>query len=191
MNRFLSTIPFFLLAAALLSGCQQKKTYSPEKWLTTSEQAAFTYSIIRYVAALPRHATYENRFEQRFDTAYQALAAKTYLDKYYPAEDGYVYFEVRRLAPSLKIKYNATGGRMRVDSSGRITEYEEVYRTWKMEEELLLQKTTLLFPKMVAGEDLSPYYTENSGDELVIEFPDKNVIYNTTDRRWVTAPQIN
>lgn len=191
MYRFFSTITFFFLAVALLGSCQQKEPYSPESWLTGTEQVAFKNRIIRYVAELPKHATYANRFESRFDAPYRELAEKTFLDKYYLADDGYIYFEVRKRAPSLKIKYNATGGRLKLDSLDNIIDYEEIYRTWKMEDELLSQKTRILFPKMIAGADLSLYYTENSKQELIIEFPDKNVVYSTAERRWVTKSQVN
>lgn len=191
MYKIFSTITFILLAAALLGSCQQKEPYSSGSWLTEAEQAAFKHKIIRYVAELPKHATYANRFEPRFDAPYRELAEKTFLDKYYRADDGYIYFEVRKRAPSLKIKYNATGGRLKLDSLDNIIEYEEIYRTWKMEEESLSQKTRMLFPKMIAGADLSPYYTENSKEELIIEFPDRNVAYNVAERRWTTKSQTN
>ncbi|MDA3613587.1 hypothetical protein [Polluticaenibacter yanchengensis] len=183
-------IKIFVLAAIFLVSCRQQN-FNTVNSLSKDEQTAFKTKIIRYVAELPKYATYENRFESRFDEPYNTLVKKTYLDKYYVAEDGYTYFEVRKVAPSLKVKFNATGGRLKVDANGNITDYSEIYRTWKMEDEELAEQTGMLFPKMVNGDDLSPYYTDNAGGKLIIEFPDKNVEYNSDLRRWVTKGTIN
>ena len=55
-----------------------------------------------------------------------------------------------------------------------------------MEEKELKEKTNLLFEKYVNEEDLTPYYTKNSGNDFYIEFPDDNNIYNVEKRQWVT-----
>lgn len=183
-------LKIFVLAAIFFVSCRQQN-YNTVATLSKDQQTEFKTKIIRYVAELPKHATYDTRFESRFDEAYNTSVKKTYLDKYFVAEDGYVYFEVRKLAPSLKVKFNATGGRLKFDSSGNIADYSEIYRTWKMEAEELATQTETLFPEMVMGKDLSPYYTDNAGGKLIIEFPDKNVEYNSDLRRWVTKGIIN
>ncbi|WP_238531621.1 hypothetical protein [Nitritalea halalkaliphila] len=41
------------------------------------------------------------------------------------------------------------------NADGQLLHYEEVFRTWKFEEEELLEKGLFLFDRMVRGEDLT------------------------------------
>lgn len=70
-----------------------------------------------------------------------------------------------------------------MDETGKLIEYEEVFRTWKMKEEDLKARGTLLFDSMVNGKDLSPYYRTNSTEEY-IEFPDGHSFYDKEERMW-------
>lgn len=177
-----------LLLGGLLTiaGCsEQDRVYNPAAYYDSAGQEAFKYRIARYVAHLPKKATYDTRFDTAFDAAYRHAAAHHRLDAYYVAADGYHYFLVSRVAPSLKQKRVATGGRLQYAADdATIESYEEIFRTWKMEEEELHEKSFLLFDKMVLQEDLSRYYTENLPKEDYIEFPDKNTRYNKELRRW-------
>lgn len=181
----MKSIQLFLLTLVwLASACNSSKEYEAKQHLTEQEATHFKQKIIRYVATLPKRGTDENKFENRFNEHYLNQMSQVRLDKYYPSKDGYIYFETSRIAPSFKVKRAATAGKLKFDQSGTITEYEEVYRTWKMEEEELKEKTSLLFAKLVANEDLSPFLTENSAEEF-IEFPDVQVKYDKEKRRWV------
>jgi hypothetical protein len=99
--------------------------------------------------------------------------------------DGYTYFCLFRIAPSLVVKKVALAGRLKLSSNGSIEYYEEIYRTWKMLPDELEKKNDLLFSMLLKGEDLSPYYNHNSGDEEWIEFPDKNIHFDTNLRKWI------
>ncbi len=174
-----------ILVTMVLYGCSSHEKYRPDRTLSVAAQDSFKYEIIRYVGRLPKQASEATKFESRFDQAYQAGAKSMGLDKYYESpKDGYTYFEMSRIAPSLYEKYVATGGRLKRDRSGTIVEYEEIYRTWKMKKEDLAERTAVFFERMVKGEDLSPYYTVNVGDTEHIEFPDKKVRYDKDQRRW-------
>jgi hypothetical protein len=70
------------------------------------------------------------------------------------------------------------------DAQGEISEYEEIYRTWKMGQEDLAKKTATYFDHMVKGKDLSPFYTENIGNTENIEFPDAQTSFNKESRQW-------
>jgi hypothetical protein len=174
-----------LVAVCVVLGCGSHEKYRPDRTLSVDKQDSFKYEIIRYVGRLPKQASEDTKFDSRFDQAYRSMAKSMGLDKYYEHPgDGYTYFEMSRIAPSLYEKYVATGGRLKRDGSGRIVEYEEIYRTWKMKKEDLAARTAIFFDRMVKGEDLSPYYTANIGDTEHIEFPDDNVSYNKEQRRW-------
>jgi len=179
---------YLLLALLFLIGCKKEAiNTSPNTYLSELEQKNFNYSIIRYTGRLAKKATHKTKFESKFDEEYLALAEASDLVFYYPdSKTGEIYFAITKIAPSLKIKKVATVGKMKKDASGTIEMYEEAFRTWKMEEPELLQKTELLFLKYVNGEDLSPYYTKNSQPEFYIEFPDENTYYDTKNRIWVS-----
>jgi hypothetical protein len=141
--------------------------------------------IIRYVGKLPPRATHETKFASRFDEYYTELAERHRIDLYYQDEASQQgYLLVSRIAPSLYVKRVATGIRLQLTGDS-LAYYEEVFRTWKMPEEELAEKGGMLFTKMVKGEDLSPYYPQNSGQEEFIEFPDENTYYDAGKRVWV------
>lgn len=166
--------------------CQNNRNdYNPSTYLNNTEQDTFKYEIVRFADRLAKRAKEDNKFDPKFDEEYQRKASVMKLDKYYVHEsDGYIYFQVSRLAPSIHEKYVATGGRFKKNSEEQITEYEEIYRTWKMEKSELDKKTDLFFDYMVKGKDLSPYYTANIGDTEHIEFPDHQTFFNRELRRW-------
>lgn len=176
---------FFCMVVLLMSACTNGDQYKPEHELDENEQSEFKYAIVRLAGHLPKRAKQDTKFESRFDSVYRAQADLMQLDKYFVnKKDGYTYFEISRMAPSFKKKYVATGGRLKQNAAGDIEEYEEIYRTWKMERPQLAEKTALFFAEMVDGKDLSRYYTDNIGDTEHIEFPDKNTFYNKTARKW-------
>jgi hypothetical protein len=178
-----ATLIFFFAACNPTSNLAK---YKAEKNLNPAQINEFKYKIIRYSGKLPKKGNHDNKFDSFFDDYYQDLANKHELKYYVPKHtDGYTYFCTYRVAPSLKIKKVALAGRLILDESGSISHYEEIYRTWKFEEEELTRKNDYLFAKLLKGEDLSPYFNHNSGDEEWIEFPDKNVVFDIKLRRWI------
>lgn len=165
--------------------CSKKDSYSAAETLSVAEQEAFKYEIIRFAGKVAKRATHETKFDPKFDEAYQRAAKNMILDKYFMNEkDGYTYFEVSRIAPSNHVKYVATGGKLKKDTDGKIVDYEEIYRTWKMPKEELDKKTPTYFQYMVDGKDLSEFYTVNIGNTENIEFPDAQTKFNKELRRW-------
>lgn len=174
-----------LFAAVWLLGCSNQTEYQPGHQLSIAQQDDFKYEIIRYVGRLPKQATFATKFEKRFDEPYLLMAQSMGFDKYYHhPKDGYTYFEVSRIAPSLREKYVATGGRLKRDNQGTIIEYEEIYRTWKMKRADLSEKSNMFFDYMVKGKDLSVFHTATIGDTEHIEFPDERTYFDTEERRW-------
>ena len=176
-------IVLLLGSLANLSSCNQKDPYHPDRNLSESEQQQILLTTVRYLGHLPRGGTHANKFDSAFDEYYSKLALDFNLEGY-TEKDGYEYFLASRIAPSLSVKKVATGVKMQRDSDGSLTYYEEVFRTWKFEIPEMQEKGLMLFDKMVKGEDLGPYYPQNSGKEEYIEFPDSKVTYDVKDRIW-------
>ncbi|WP_373495446.1 hypothetical protein [Aquiflexum sp.] len=177
---------YVILSAVILISlvsCESKPKYSPERSLTENEQSQILYTTIRYLGHLPKRGTYENRFEAQFDEYYSKLVLDFEVEAYHKDGD-FEYFLASRVAPSIKVKKVAVGVKMKRNETGELTYYEEVFRTWKFEIPEMKKKGLMLFDKMVKGEDLSPYYIQNSAPEEFIEFPDDKVYFDIEEKRW-------
>lgn len=172
------------LIVIIFTACGAGKNTDPGNSLSDKEQADLKYSIARYIHKLPNKATEDNKFEAQFDEYYATKSKYATLDHYYKGSGDTVFFQISKIAPSMKVKKVATAGKLLRDAAGNIVYYEEVYRTWKMEEPELAKKSKRLFDLFITGKDLRPYYTENSTEEY-IEFPDKNNSYDPGKRLWV------
>lgn len=153
--------------------------------LTTQEIEKYKYDIIRYAGKLAPRATEQTKFSPAFDEYYRELSQKHDLKALHKTGNR-EYFLLTRIAPSIHLKKVAVGGFLEKNEEGRLSHYEEVFRTFKMEEEELVKKSRILFNLMIKGKDLSPYYFENSKGEEYVEFPNGNVIFNPQNRKWET-----
>ena len=182
---------FFILL--FLFSCQKENyVITPTNYLSVSEQEDFIYSVSRYINKLPSKATNKTKFDSIFDEEYKDAAKKNELLFYYfDKENDEIYFAITKIAPSLKLKRVATVGKLKKNKNGEIINYEEEFRTWKMEVPELKNKTKTLFETYIKGNDLKPFYTENSKGEFYIEFPDRNTYYDKKSRTWVSKIEIN
>jgi hypothetical protein len=176
----------FVVVLIGITACNPENKYIPEKNLSDLQQKQILYTTIRYLGHLPKKGSHENKFDPQFDEYYRKLVLDYTLEAYYKNNDE-EYFLVSRIAPSLQLKKVALGVKMKRDGDGKLLYYEEVFRTWKFEIPEMKEKGLLLFNKMIKGEDLRPYYPQNSGAEEFIEFPDEKVYYDVNERRWITA----
>ncbi|WP_100610260.1 hypothetical protein [Confluentibacter lentus] len=175
-----------LLFIPLLS-CQNKELdINPKIYLTEDQEEAFKYAVIRYVDRLAPKATHETKFNQQFDSNYQLQAKQVDLLFYYE-DKGETYFAITKIAPSLKVKKVATVGKLKMDGNNNITYYEEIFRTYKMEETPLFQKTALMFKDVIQNKDVKKYEFKNSKPEEYIEFPDANTYYDSKKRQWIST----
>ena len=179
---------FFILAGLFFTSCD----YQPEEvnqinQLNQESIKLFTEKLIHYVGDQPEGSSDESKFNAYFDEHYSKEVNKHELIKYNKTISGKEYFVFTRIAPSVKLKKVAIGGYVVFNDKNEIVELEEVFRTWKDEPDSLLPKVDLLFTKMVNNEDLTEYYTENSGGLEYIEFPNKEVWYNKSLRKWETS----
>jgi hypothetical protein len=178
MKRLL-VVPFCFLLVC----CSQKDSFSPDEQLTLKEKEAFINSIIRYTTKPPRKIGDEERFNPAYDQYYSTQAQLAKLE-FYTTRNGYQYFVLSQPAPSITVKRHATGGRSKYGSDGKLEDYEEIFRTWKMTPDTLVKRSRILFEKMVNGEKLEPFYPQNSKGTEYIEFPDERTYYDKQKRKW-------
>lgn len=184
-----------VLTALLFTGCannDQYESYRADVHLDEEDARQFVYSIIRYAGPLARGADHETKFDSEFDADYWQIAIDHRLDWFHVnPSDGFTYFGLSRIAPSVHVKRVTIGGRLTRDEidpfTWEITQYEELFRTWRLPEDELMRKSGLLFHAMVTGRDLSPYYPENSGAEEYIEFPNQFTWFDADTRVWVSS----
>lgn len=177
IQRVVSALPLLLLFQ-----CVNQNTYNPDSRLTAKERNAFIMHVIRYAAKGPENVSDAEKFDGEHDGYYQERASQSRLEAYYREGDRH-HFLLSQPAPSLVEKRHATGGILTIDSAGKLTSYEEVFRTWKMVPDTLKERSFILFEKMVKGKSLEPFFTQNSKIEF-IEFPDEHTFYNKSERRW-------
>lgn len=186
MNKF--SKHFFLIIIALggFSSCEQAKTNQIDD-LPLQEKTELRKKLIRYIGRKPEDASNENKFESYFDSHFENEQRGYDLEYYHKSNDGKIYFLFTRIAPSNILKKVGIAGFVKFNKTGKIIELAEVFRTWKQEPQKLKEVNNLLFTKMINGENLSPYYTENSTDIEYIEFPNKEVWYDKPTRTWKTS----
>lgn len=182
MNKALVPVAFLLLLAA----CSSSESLPvPGSRPEEAEASLWLSRIIRYHAPLPDKADHITKWATAFDDYYSGQARQHRVDRWYPDSlKGDVFLLVSRRAPSLHDKRVSTGIHLRWEQDSLVL-YKEVFRTWRLPEEVLLPRADSLFALMVSGADLSPYHTDKRGDQY-IEFPDAHTRYDEIARRWVS-----
>jgi len=185
-----SAIGLAVLTFLLVQSCAFEKDYNPSTHLSVPAQDEMMGRIIRYMGKAPEGTSPEERLYKGYDEHYQDQKRLHRIDAYYIDKETH-YFLVSRIAPSLTEKRVAIGGRLRIDESGNLSYYEELFRTWKMQPDTLAVKSAFLFDKMVRGGDLTPYWSSRSGKADFIEFPDDRTYFDVEMRIWRTKLVVN
>ncbi|MEO5977162.1 MAG: hypothetical protein ABIS36_16595 [Chryseolinea sp.] len=164
--------------------CKRDDRYAPDKYLSEEAQKRLIRESVYYSTKLPPNGSEETKFSSEFDWYYDAAAQETELLKYYKSDDGIDYFLVGREARSINPMREGIGGKVKYDAAGKMTEYEEIFRTWKLVDDTLTKRGSLLFDRMVRGNDLTMYYSKFQGDRY-IEFPDGRYYFDKVSRHWL------
>jgi hypothetical protein len=177
-------IILLLLLITITTSCNKEINSNPNQ-LTKEEVLTFKNKIVRYYEGLPNNATINSKWDTIYNNYYSEKAENSDLLHYYKNEDGYIYFAVAKIAPSLKMKKVATIGKLKFEKDS-IVYYEEIARTWKMEIPELKEKTKILFDEIANNKNISKYFTKNSQPKFWVEFPDDNNTYDIKKRVWIT-----
>ncbi len=154
-------------------------------YMTRDRQAEVIKKFIRYSVKLAPNASRETMFNAQFDSYYDK-AALEYNFLNLTGSDNSYYFLVSRPARSINPMFEGIGGKIKLNHKDSLIEYEEVFRTWKLEDKDLRTRGRYLFDRMVKEEDLSPFYSKMAGDKY-IEFPDDRFYFDTSLRKWVDS----
>lgn len=174
-----------LLVVVLLAtvACSKNKSTDPADFLNEFERKGLMLEIVHYAAKLAPRASHETKFDPEFDDYYSSQAADYKWLEMAPRKEGGYYFLISRPARSITPMIEGIGGYFRIDKDS-LVEYNEVFRTWKLPEDVFEPRGQMLFDRMVAGKDLSIYYPQFTGDQY-IEFPDNRFVFDKEKRVWV------
>jgi hypothetical protein len=178
-------VVFCISLIFVIIGCAKRNKYDPDQFLDARKKDEVMSKLIRYQAKRPENVPDSLKHDLKYDAYYEDQKSRHYLIGYYINKDNDHFFLTTRVAPSNSEKHVATGGRMRFDNNGELKEYEEVFRTWKLQPDTLKIRALYLFDLMVKGESLEPYKTKTAGFHY-IEFPDDKTFYDKTKRVWRT-----
>lgn len=170
---------FFIM---FLSACTRDR-YDPNKFLTSGDQQKLIRETVYYSMKVAPNANHDTKFDEEFDWYYDRAANEVEIIKYYIDEKSNHYFLMSREARSITPMREGIGGKLRFDDSGKMIEYEEIFRTWKMESDSLKIRGAMLFDRMVMGKDLSLFYAKFQGDKY-IEFPNERFSFDKKQRLW-------
>jgi len=183
--RMKNIVGIVIILVLIAGACGTKNNYQVSAHLTPQQQDEMMWKIIRYVGRAPEGLTVEERFYAPYDSVYQEQAKLHKFDAYFIKGNTH-YFLVSRRAPSLVDKRVATGGKFVLNDENEITEYEEVFRTWKLVPDTLAKREMILFDALVKGGPLTPYETKNSNGVEFIEFPDERTYFDKEFKQWKT-----
>jgi hypothetical protein len=182
----MNKIAYALLASLLFYSCREKSAYPLADYKIDYDGVLDT--ILPYFADLTgvsMDASHSPGYRRQL---MRHKGDRQYEWMHYAEKDGYSYFMISRLQPSMKKdKYIAICGRFRRDAGGSIdtSGYEELFWTWKMKADSLRIKSRILFGKVIETGDIQAYAPERS-DGFWIEFPSKYVYYDKVSKSWKT-----
>ncbi len=182
MNKFLVA-----LSIVLFLGCSNNNKYAFNPKAINYDGTLDT--LLPHFAKLHDSIPEKDRFlakNKEFMTVHKT--ERQYQWHYYSqAENGYYYFLLSRLEPSLKRdKFAAICGRFKRDSKGAIdsASYEELFWTWKMKIVELKPKAEILFAEIIEKGNVDEYLTAKKGNDFWVEFPDEKTYYDKATQTW-------
>jgi len=169
----------------IMPGCKNN-TVGDVGQLSEEERKIVFPKLVRYIAKPPKLVKGQQRFESRFDNYYNNAEKDFKWDLFYSnSETNVHYFLVTKEASSLYQKRIAIAGSYKLNHD-TMSDYKEIFWTFKLKEQELKDKSVHLFDLMIKGEDLTKYYPQNSKDnEEWIEFPDATTYFNSDSLVWM------
>lgn len=177
---------YYITILLALVGCNQKHSIRAEDYMTKDRQAEVINKLVRYATKLAPNSTLETRFDSAFNDYYNRVAADYQFMYLLPKSDSSYYFLFSRPARSATPTFEGVAGILSLNRQDSLIEYEETFRTWKMQYQDLQSRGKYLFNLMRTGGDLTPYYSNKAGDKY-IEFPDGRFYFDKNKRRWMDS----
>lgn len=180
-------ITVWIVSLAMCCLACKKDQYNAESTINQEDATALKKELSRYMDKLPSGITMEERWSAKANPYYTLKADSMKLLRYYVAEDGFNYFYITRLVPSIHLgDRRASAGRFQWDSKDRIKNLEEFFLSNILPEEELEKATDDLFKEAVEKKKI-----EDLNSLKFIEWPNKFFAYDKKMHSWDRREFIN
>lgn len=176
----------FISFTIILNACSTKSSYDAVNNFDKIAEEKFLFKIMPLIAQRAPYSNDTTRFESRFDEHYKNELVKFDLISYQQQPDSSACFLIYKVAPSLKVKKIAIGGKIKIVNDS-IVEFEEVFNTPKMELKELDSKSSELFNELATQGNVKKYL----GNADMIEFPDSRTCYDKAKLKWRFISEAN
>jgi len=134
----------------------------------------------RYMDKLPSSIQMKDRWSEKANAYYTLKADSMKLLRYYVGEDGFNYFYITRLVPSIHLgDRRASAGRFQWDTKDRIKNLEEFFLSNILPEEELDKAADDLFDEAVENKKI-----EDKNSLKFIEWPNEFFAYDKKTNSW-------
>lgn len=153
--------------------------YHVDRYVPANDQDTLLTNIVTYMGVKPRNTNYETRLDPVYRSFFVEQAKEYRFFRYYIDETGNHYFYIIRPARHALGNRRAIGGTYKLDDDLKLLNYEELFVTQVLDEDLLEDIADDLFPAMI-GNDLGEYLN----NRLIIEWPDDRLQYDKEKKEW-------
>lgn len=155
----------------------------PAEFFSEKEEQSLFMQLVLKTAKKPEGLNSPAEIE-----AYYQNEQKAYYWHFAYQKNNRFYFFISRPAPSLYGKRSGIAGYFESENKLSVKAYHESFHTFKFIPAELEKKGTVLFQKLVKGEDLTAYQPggKKTGNSEWIEFPDAAHYYDANSQSWKT-----
>ncbi len=175
------TISFFSFLLISITSCNEgQKPDDPLKSFTEQQRDSLLADIITYIYVKPSGADKQTRFTDEFRSYYvEQLPKFNWLWHHESASGEHLLYLIR---PARNIHGHKRGvcGKFRLDATGKIAAFEELFNTPIMPEEEVAKKGKVLFAEVLKTGGFDKYHLNKD----FIEFPDERTFYDKEILEW-------
>lgn len=173
-------IPFALLFTILLTISCQKNDYNVDKYLNKEKELNLKMQLSKYMDKLPSGIDMSDRWIGKADKYYRLKADSMHLLRYYVAEDGYNYYYITRITPSIHVgDRRASAGRFKLEGKDSIVALEEFFLSNILPEKTLAESADGLFIEAIENQKI-----EKKSSLELIEWPNDFFAYDKKRHVW-------
>ncbi len=175
----LKKVIVFIFVMLVAVACGGDK-YKVDKYLTKEESVLLKKELSRYMDKLPERVAMEDRWSEKANSYYSLKADSMNLLRYYEGEDGYNYYYITRIVPSIREgERRASAGRFQWETKDRIKNLEEFFLSNILPEETLEKAADELFEQAVEDHKI-----QGKASLELIEWPNEYFAYNKKSHSW-------
>lgn len=184
MNKLIILLITFILAC---SHSNSSDNFAYQSWIPdAAERDARLAEIIRYIYVPAQGVNKNERFDSKYDEEYAKHFSKFEMVSYFiDKETDWHYFFLIRPARNIHNHNRGVLGKLKVDKSGKIYEFEEVCNTPMLSVDDILERGGYLWRDLVYFKHIDRYID----NQKFVDFPSIVSIYDKEKHEWVFNQQ--